>query len=61
MKTTEKSRERTFKWEWGFLEREERYDSEMLKLTGVELIVILATSIVQMYCVKGLLENRQVI
>lgn len=33
----------------------------MLKLTGVELIAILATAIVQMYCIKNLLENQQII
>ena len=33
----------------------------MLKLTGVELVVILATAVVQMYCIKSLLENKQII
>jgi hypothetical protein len=33
----------------------------MLKLTGVELIAIIATAIVQMYCIKGLLDNKQII
>lgn len=55
LKNTEKSRTQMYKWEWGFLEKEERYDEEMLKLTGVELLAILATAIVQMYCIKGLL------
>jgi hypothetical protein len=33
----------------------------MLKLTGFELLAILATAIVQMYCIKSLLENKQII
>lgn len=33
----------------------------MLALTGVELFVILATAIVQMYCIKSLLDNRLIV
>ena len=32
----ENSRARMFKWQWGFIEREEHYEAEMLKLTAVE-------------------------
>jgi len=56
-----RSESRMNKWEWGFLEKEERYDEEMLKLTAFELIVILVTSIVQMYCIKNLFDNKQII
>lgn len=33
----------------------------MLKLVGGETIIILATAIVQMYCIKALLENNNVV
>jgi hypothetical protein len=33
----------------------------MLKLTAAELIAILATAVVQMYCIKGLLDHKQII
>ena len=55
LKETETRREKLYKSEWSFKNREERHQSEMLVLTGVELVVILITSIIQMYCIKGLL------
>ncbi len=33
----------------------------MLGFTGVELLVIVATSIVQMYCIKNLIGNELII
>lgn len=33
----------------------------MLILTGVELIIILGTALVQMYCIKNLFDNRLVV
>lgn len=33
----------------------------MLILTGVELVVILGTAIVQMYCIKNLFDNRLIV
>ena len=33
----------------------------MLKLTGVELLMILITAMVQMYCLKNLMDNRPII
>ena len=33
----------------------------MLKLTGVELLVIIVTAIVQMYCIKNALDKKQII
>lgn len=61
MKVADSSRNRMYKWEWGFIEREEHYEEEMLKLTAAELIVILATSFVQMYCIKSLLDTNQIV
>ena len=60
-KQTEKTRGQMYKWEWGFLEREERYEDEMLRLTAVELFAILVTAIAQMYCIKGLLDSKQIV
>lgn len=34
---------------------------KVLGLTGVELVAILGTACVQMYCLKGLLDNRAVV
>ena len=48
-------REKLYKSEWSFKDREERHQSQMLVLTGVELFVIITTAIVQMYCIKNLL------
>lgn len=50
-----------FKFEWGFLEREEHYEEEMLKLTGMEAFVILATSVVQIYCIKNLFDSHAIV
>ena len=50
-----------FKAEWSFKDREQRHQSEMLILTGVELVVILGTAIVQMWCIKQLLDNRIIV
>jgi hypothetical protein len=61
MKVADSSRNRMYKWEWGFIEREEHYEEEMLKLTAAELIVILVTSFVQMYCIKSLLDTNQIV
>ena len=58
---TDKARNRMYKWEWGFLEREERYEDQMLKLTAAELTAILATAVVQIYCIKSLLDHKQII
>jgi hypothetical protein len=33
----------------------------MLILTGLELLVILATAVVQIYCIKSLLDNRLIV
>lgn len=33
----------------------------MLALTGVELFVILVTAVVQMYCIKNLLDNKVIV
>ena len=60
-KVNDKNRRKMFKWEWGFFEREERYDAEMLKLTGVELLVMLVTAIAQMYVLKSLFDKNQII
>lgn len=61
MKESEKKQEKMFKSEWSFRDREERHQSEMLILTGVELVVILGTAIVQMWCIKELLDNRIIV
>jgi hypothetical protein len=61
MRLTETQRNRVYKWEWGFLEREEHYEEEMLKLTGVELLIILGTAIVQMYCIRNLFDRDGII
>lgn len=58
---SETKQEKMFKAEWSFRDREERHQSEMLILTGVELIVILGTAIVQMWCIKQLLDNRIIV
>ncbi len=60
-KQTDKTRTQMYKWEWGFLEREERYEDEMLRLTAAELFAILVTAIIQMYCIKNLLESKQIV
>lgn len=61
MKEVEDINRFKFKFEWGFLEREEHYEEEMLKLTAVEAFVILATSVVQMYCIRSLVDKNTVI
>jgi hypothetical protein len=61
MKEVEDINRFKFKFEWGFLEREEHYEEEMLKLTGVEAFVILATSVVQIYCIKSLFDSNSAI
>lgn len=33
----------------------------MLKLTGVEAFVILATSVVQIYCIKSLFDTHAIV
>lgn len=60
-KNTEINREHIYKWQWGFYEKHERHQSDMLGFTGVELLVIVATSIVQMYCIKNLIGNELII
>lgn len=54
-------REKIFRSEWGFHDRQEHHQSEMLILTGVELVIILGTAIVQIYCIKNLFDNRLVV
>jgi hypothetical protein len=61
MQAREKSRSKTFKWEWGFLEREGHYEEEMLKITAFELLVILITAFVQLYCIKTLFDQNMII
>ena len=58
---TEMKRENRYKWEWGFMDKELKHQEEMLALTGVELFVIIVTAIVQMYCIKNLLDNRSIV
>ena len=61
MKQTEMKRQNRYKWEWGFMDKELKHQEEMLALTGVELFIIIATAIVQMYCIKNLLDNSSVV
>jgi len=57
----EKVREHTYKYQWGFLENQLAHDSHMLGLTGIELIVIIGTSLVQLCFVRSLLDNRAIV
>jgi hypothetical protein len=57
----EHSRSKTFKWEWGFLDLEAHFDEQMLKITALELLVIIMTALVQLYCVKTLFYENQII
>ena len=61
LEDTEVQREKMYKTEWSFRDREEQHQSEMLSLTGVELLIILGTAVVQMYCIKSLLDNRLIV
>lgn len=61
LQQNEKRREKTYREEYNFRDRQEHHQSEMLILTGVELFVILGTAVIQMYCIKGLLDNRSVV
>jgi hypothetical protein len=61
LEQTEKKREKTFREEWSFKDRQENHQSEMLILTGIELMVIIGTAIVQMYCIKNLFDNRLIV
>ena len=61
MEQTEIKRQNRYKWEWGFQDKELKHQEEMLALTGVELFVIIVTSVIQMYCIKNLLDNRSVV
>jgi len=54
-------RSKTYRSEWNFRDRQEHHQSEMLILTGVELIIILGTAIVQMYCSQNLFDNRLIV
>lgn len=51
----------TYKSEMGFKEREEEHMSTMLMLTGVELLAILSTAVIQMFCLRNLLDNRSIV
>jgi hypothetical protein len=33
----------------------------MLMLTGIELLAIICTAIVQMFCLRNLLDNRSIV
>jgi hypothetical protein len=46
-----------YKWQWGFYEKHERHQVDMLGFTGAELFAVIGTSIVQMYCIKNLIDN----
>lgn len=61
MVSGERIREHTYKYEWGFLENQLRHDGRMLGLTALELIIIIATALVQLCFVKSLLDNRAIV
>ncbi len=50
-----------YKWQWGFLEKEQRYHQDLLRFTGVELLAILLTTMIQIYSVKSLFDNNHII
>lgn len=47
--------------ERGFLDRDRINYSQMLALTGIELLCIFGTACIQIYFVKSLLDNRAVV
>ena len=61
METTEVKREHEFKSQHGFLSRENAHEQVLLVLTGIELLGVVAATLVQVALVKSLLENRQVV
>lgn len=57
----EKLREHSYKYQWGFLDNQYSHDSRLLGLTGLELLVMIAAAIIQVYFIKSLLDNRAVV
>jgi hypothetical protein len=45
----------------GFQEQSESHESKLLLLTSLELIAIIVTTIVQIGCLKKLIDNRTVV
>jgi hypothetical protein len=50
-----------YKSQLGFKEKEDDHMHTMLMLTGLELLAIVSTAIVQMFCLRNLLENRSIV
>ena len=47
-----------FKSQMGFMEQEKEQHSNMLILTGLELMTLVAAALVQLFCLKNLIDNK---
>ena len=50
-----------FKSEIGFMEQGQEHQSTMLIFSGLELITLIAAALVQLFCIKSLLDNRTLV
>lgn len=48
----------SFKSQMGFMDQEKEQHSNMLILTGLELLTLIASGLVQLFCLKNLIDNK---